>query len=148
MIKYRRNNRGGTSSVEFGPAVFILLIVVVIPCIDILQMGLAYGLAWYFDYMALRQAACAGPTNASTEVNNLQAQWQSMGVGNFCRAAISNIAIQTNQPPDVNGDGTGDYCWVQMQVTCSPIFPLPWAGGAPVTFSFNGSRPMEEQDLK
>jgi hypothetical protein len=148
MTKYRRNNRGGTSTVEFGPALFILLIVVVIPCIDIVQMGLAYGLAWYFDYMALRQAACAGPTNAASEVTNLQAQWQAMGVGNFCRAAISGIAIQTNQLPDVNGDGTGDYCWVQMTVTCSPIFPLPWSGGAPVVLSFNSSRPMEEQDLK
>jgi len=148
MIKYRRNNRGGTNTAEFGPAILILLIVVFIPCIDILQLGLAYGLAWYFDYMALRQAACAGPANASSEVTNLQATWQSMGVGNFCRAAISNIAIQTNVLPDVNGDGTGDYCWVQMTVTCQPIFPMPFSGNGPVKFSFNSSRPMEEQDLK
>jgi len=148
MIKYRRNNRGGTNTVEFGPAVFVLIVLVMVPCIDMVQIGLAYGLGWYFEHMALREAACAGPARSATEVANIQAQWQSMGVGNFLHSTVSNIQILTNQLPDENGDNVGDYCWVQMDINVTPVWQVPFCPAGPVLFHFNATQPMEEQDLK
>jgi len=133
--------------VELGPAMFIILIIVLIPCIDFMQIGLAYACGWYANHLATREAACAGPANAVTAANNATAVWASSGLGAFVHAPPPVNTVNANFPPDIDGDGINDYVQVQTQVTIEPMFKLPFVASQPITFQYTGVRPLEEKGL-
>jgi hypothetical protein len=146
-MKLYRNSRGGTSTVELGPALFILLIVILIPCIDMMQIGLAYAFGWYANHIATREAACAGPNPAATNAaNGATAAWAATGLGAFvhCPPPVNNVVTDTVS--------TASSTTVPM-VTCvttvqvRPMFMLPFVASQYVTFQYTGIRPLEEKGL-
>ena len=60
-----RNSKGGTSIVELGPALFVLVIVVMIPVCDLLAMLCSYTAGWLLNEMCARECACKNPTLAT-----------------------------------------------------------------------------------
>jgi len=157
-MKFYRKARGGTNTVEFGPAVFVLLCVILLPCIDFMQIGLAYACGWYANHLAVREAACTGPTYPGPTNTAAQAaadfvvqQWANSGLGKFCRSPIPiNTVVDPNYPPDndVPPDGKNDFCLVTTQVTVTPMFQVPFMAANPITFQYTTVRPLEEKGLK
>jgi hypothetical protein len=61
--KSKRNCKGGTGIAELGPAIFILIIVILIPIMDMLYLMMSYGAGWLLNHQTTREAACKDPTD-------------------------------------------------------------------------------------
>lgn len=147
-MKFYRKARGGTNTVELGPAIFIILIMILIPCLDFMQIGLAYGCGWYANHLALREASCAGPTRAQAAADAATQAWAQSGLGQFVHAPNPVNTVVTNMGTDIDGDGVGDFCQVTTTVQVLPMFRLPFIASNPIVFSYQGVRPMEEKNLQ
>jgi hypothetical protein len=144
-MKFYRKKLGGTGTVELAPALFILLIVILIPCLMIIHMGLAYACGWYANHLATREAACAGYLNAQTAADNATLVWSQSGLGKFVHAPPpTNTLIDVPPTPDP----TTGYQEVTVTTTVKvlPLFQLPFVDSAPVTFQYSATRPFEERD--
>jgi hypothetical protein len=146
-MRVHRNSRGGTNTVELGPAMFIILIVILIPCIDFMQIGLAYACGWYANHMATREAACAGPATAQAAADNATLAWASSGLGAFVRAPAPVNVATPYVLPDIDLDGIGDYMRVDTTVRVEPMFRLPFVANQTIVFTYSGVRPMEEKGI-
>lgn len=149
-MKSMRNQKGGTSTVELGPAILILCVVVLIPCIDMVSIALQYACGWYCNHLAVREAACQGPLAAQTAANNATNAWKATGLGGFCKltSAPTSTVLGSGgwSGQDIDGDGHGDFCKVQTTISIQPLFPIPFFMNQPITFQFVDSRPYEEKD--
>jgi hypothetical protein len=146
-MRFYRNAKGGTNTVELGPSLFIILIIILIPAIDFMQIGLAYACGWYANFCAVRAAACAGPLNATTAANGAVAAWDATGLGKFLHAPVPVNSVNV-VPPDTDGDGKNDFVEVKTVVTMIPMFPIPWATGTQIVFQYDTIRPLEEKNLQ
>src|SRR5688572_17880202 len=75
MFRLRRRQKGSAIT-ETGPALFILLICIFFPMMNIIQLGAAYAISQlYHDYM-IREIACSNPADggpggpAQIKINN------------------------------------------------------------------------------
>lgn len=147
-MRFYRKPRGGTNTVELGPALFIILIVVLIPAIDLLHIGLAFACGWYANHLAVREASCAGPTNAQAAADNATAAWAATGLGKFVKAPPPQNTVNVPYPPDIDADGRNDFCQVTTRVQVTPMFQLPFVASGPVTFQYTAVRPLEEKGIR
>src|SRR5437868_1186771 len=54
----------GGAIAETGPALFLLIVLIVIPVMDLLYMGIAYGFAWFLHNTEIRELAVRVPDPA------------------------------------------------------------------------------------
>ncbi len=152
-MRLHRNKKGGTSTVELAPALFVLLIIVLIPCIDMLHIGLCYAFGWYANHLATREVACAGPTPPAPSTPQSVADtatqaWANSGLGQFVHAPPPVNVVNVSYPPDIDGDGMNDFCQVTTTVKVTPLFMLPFVASQPVNFTYVTTSPLEEKGLK
>jgi hypothetical protein len=146
-MKFYRSKRGGGFAVEFGPALFIILIMVLIPAIDFVQIGFLYCCGWYANHVATREAACAGPLNAQAAADAAAAVWTQFGIGVITHSPVPTNTVTCPTGQDIDGDGKPDFCRCTTVVKVTPIFPMPWLIGTQVTFQYSDLRPIEEKGL-
>jgi hypothetical protein len=162
-----RNSRGGTSTVELGPALFILIICVLIPAMDLLYLAMTYAAGWYLNHVEVREVACHDPTsaaNVSSALSIAYTAWQKSILCGFCNAQSTphteKVTFYVGNPPG----GTAypgvapatppvDFCNVVTTLQIKPLFVVPFIGGvpglsAPVTFVYADTRPQEERGIK
>ena len=157
-MRSRRNKKGGTNTVELAPALFILLVIVMIPAIDMLHIGVAYAFGWYANFLATREASCTGPDPGTNGTGNVAAQnaadkatatWAQTGLGRFIHAPPPvNNPVNPNYPPDVDNDGRNDFCLVTTRVQVIPMFNFPGLAAGPITFQYTTVRPLEEHNVR
>jgi hypothetical protein len=61
----KRSTKGGTNTVELAPALFILIIVILIPIMDMLFLIMSYTAGWYLNHLCTRECAVHDPTQAA-----------------------------------------------------------------------------------
>jgi hypothetical protein len=126
---------------------FIILIIVLIPSIDMLHMGLAYACGWYANHLAVREAACSGPTKWQAAADNATNAWLASPLGVFVRAtSVKNVPTPMGSvDPTTN---LNKEVQVQTTITLKPMFQVPFITGQTVTFTYTGIRPLEETGLQ
>jgi hypothetical protein len=160
LVGHMKNHRKrtGQAIAEFGPAVFIIIIVVLIPILDLLFLGVAYAAGWYENHLVVREVVCHDPTDGAainTATANSTTAWQNsglcLGLGGPTKCNVQNtvqfyivdsvsdeilggpvLAGSACQPHEVP-PGSGDFHWVgyanvQTQITVAPFLTLPWIG--------------------
>jgi len=158
-MKNRKKLRTCTGSAisEFGPALFLLLVIIFFPMLDLMAIGFQYGLGYYCNStvcreMSVRTAADISPGSPSSTVatqvfNNIN----STGITSFLGITSQNQLSSTatfipataptpGQPPQMV------LCTTTM--TVSPFISVPWFQpipglNAPMTFTFASSRQRE-----
>ncbi|HEY9774962.1 MAG TPA: hypothetical protein V6C81_14455 [Planktothrix sp.] len=146
-MKFYRSKRGGGFAVEFGPALFVILIMFLIPAINFVQMGLVYCCGWYANHVATREAACAGPTKAQAAADSAVQAWASTGLDSLIHAPVPTNTVVCPTGQDIDGDGKPDFCQCTTVVKATPFFPMPWLTASQVTFQYSDLRPIEEKGL-
>ncbi len=68
-MKYTNRKCKGSAIAEFGPALFIILIMFLFPIMDMLYLAAAYASGWYENHLCVHEVACHDPTDASTIYN-------------------------------------------------------------------------------
>ena len=174
-MRYPRRRTKGSALAEFGPALFIILIVIMYPMIDFLYMACGYCYGWYLNHLVVRNVATVDPTNAAavgTAVSQATNAWASvcmaeaiMGGAARCNPqnTVEFVLINTTTETITGTSGVPapapttttavGYANVSTQVTVSPLLPIPWVGPAPginqpITFAYRDQRPQEEKGYK
>jgi len=165
MISSARRKKGSAIA-EFGPALFVLLILLFFPMLNLISLALCYCDCLYLNALLLRQAAVenvlvlnssAQPpalqintdpvvtSKIQSDLNQIINQW-STGFGKF---AITSQAPTATTNIDLS-EGTTKVKYVHVKLTCQcrPLVPMPTFMGvpglsAPMTFQFNRSQIIE-----
>lgn len=155
--KMRIRRANGETIAEFGPALFILLICIFFPLIDILAMCVSYGLCVVLNTNQVKEAALLTGSSANSNSDivkqGIPDEWAN-GMGRFVKMAEpvnTQIAYRTGE---TGTDQTTDtIVGVRTTVKCSPFLPVPVPFvtcpglNAPMTFQITSERPMENPDF-
>ncbi|MCA9800896.1 MAG: hypothetical protein KC777_02865 [Cyanobacteria bacterium HKST-UBA02] len=140
----------GSAITETGPALFILFIMILFPLIDLMYMGLAYGIVYYLNFLEVRELAVREPADTAVVLQDLDNLFVQQGLGKFIGLAISDIQHPLPGQATRAGDPLLVTCTTQAQVDpfLSLPFIMPVAGiNSPVTFEVSSSRLQEENGL-
>jgi hypothetical protein len=151
---FSRRSFIGSSVSEMGPALFILLLVVLFPMLDLLYLGLGYAASWYLNHLEIRELAIRSPAQSSAALKEVDNLWANSGFGHLVGATVSSITHSgpaydpdTSVPPDPLG-----FVKITTTVTIEPFLKQAPVGlnsvpglGKAVTFSFSDRRPQEEK---
>lgn len=159
MIRHRRNKRGNIA--ELGPALFILIIVILVPLMALICVGLGYACGWYLNFMSVRAAATVPKSQAPGALTAMEAAWQGSGLPGFTGASVgSNVAAYFDTAPNIipahpatasspaepqRSIVADDLVVVTTVVTINPFVSIPFVSIGPMTFTYRGERPVEEK---
>lgn len=146
--RYRRKR--GAAIAETGPALFLLLIIIFFPMLDLLEMGAAYVFASiYHDYVtreiAIRTPEAGGNAAAKEKVN---AEFRGSGFFSFLKMQNNDMRVdEVKYLPDMSNPTQVE---VTTTVTVRPFIIIPFFAnvpgmGAPVDYKHTSQRPQEEK---
>jgi len=146
--KYLSRRLKGSAITETGPALFILFLVILFPLIDLLYMGLAFGLVWYLNHLEVRELAVRVPTETAQVLTDVDTLYTSTGFGRFIGLTTSRISHPLS--------GGATYGGTPLSVTCTTVatvnpflnipFVIPVSGlNQPATFRVTSTRLQEEE---
>lgn len=143
FFKYRRRNKGNQIT-ELGPALFILLIVVLFPLAALIYMGMGVGCGWFLNHMCTRAVAVVRSDEMPLALTKQEDAWKASGLAKFTGARIvSNTAARA----DINGKPGDDVVRVTTVVEIQPFVQIPFVPLGPYPFTFKGERPIEERGI-
>lgn len=160
---YHARRRRGTIA-EFAPALYILLIVLFFPMLDMLGILLSYADCQYLSFILTRQAGLenilsmnnATPptlqvsyaflTDPNGVFRNLITNWYN-GIGHYTTRSLGDITVTANVDL-TQGTTKLKYVTVVTTVVCNPLLPIPFpysipGFNAPETFTISGTSVIE-----
>ncbi|CAN5572483.1 hypothetical protein BH10CYA1_BH10CYA1_21590 [soil metagenome] len=156
-MKFYRNKKGGSGTVELAPALIVIFIVVLIPMLDLLYLGLAYAAGWYCNHLVVREVACRDPNGGSPNAAAAAATsaWAGTGLAKFIGAGTGQVTNTIKfLPPGTPSPGLPPAsCFVSTQVTVKPFLPIPFfmqveGLNKAVIFGYGAERPQEEKGIQ
>ncbi len=168
-MKFRHNalkeilrNKFGDSIAEFGPALFVILMFLFFPMLNMMSIGVSYGLGMVLNYNQVHEAALLPSADALSSSGpikkNIPEQWQA-GMGQFAKLSgnpITNVAYRDGTTGLGSGAGQSDttdkIVKVQTTITCNPFLPIPLpianipGVNGPMTFTLASEALMENPD--
>jgi hypothetical protein len=152
-----RNNYAATLA-EFGPALFILLILFFFPVLDLVSVCFAYGVVKVLNSNQVHEASLVPSEQAQdpngTVKKGIPDQWQQGGLGKFVNVAGRPTTEVSYRDGVGGGEGTttGKFVVVKTTVVCNPMVFVPFpilkvpALNSPVPLDVVSERPMEDPD--
>lgn len=148
---FSRSNRKskGSAITEFGPSLFLFLIIIFFPLLDMLGMAAVYGTCWYANFMCCRELAVrreGEKDNVVTEVNTAFGNSgfsKFVGIGDVNKD-IKHVVTYSTPTPGQQATVTCETTVVAKPFISVPV-PLITAPGlnAPMTFTIGSQRPRE-----
>lgn len=149
-------NKKGVSIAEFGPALIVLLIFFFFPLVDLLAVGLSFGICTVLNTNQLHEASLDRWQDAADPngivMKTIPTTW-SAGLGRFVRAAGAPKTIVGYRDGDKNSDDQIDkVVRVETTVRCNPFVPLPIPVAnvpglnGPYTVTITAEKTMENPD--
>ena len=157
--KNRIRAANGSAIAEFGPAMYILIMVFFFPFLDLIGTAAEYADCLYLNSVLVRQASLehllvmdtstspaqlrtdlSASTTASGSLNQIINQWMSGGLGQF--ASSGTPPVQTITVDLTEGTARCKYVHLVLDVECKPFLNVPFfmsvpGLNAPVTFEFH-----------
>lgn len=143
--------KSGSAISEFGPALFLFLIFMLFPVIDVIAMGFAYFSACTLNDLQLREAA----RQPKTQVLSIDGLVQEAIPQKWKASSISILLAPTtniNTLPTYKAGVGAVYLSLATTVSFRPLLPIPFLNGipglgAPLTLTITGNRPLEDPRL-
>ena len=153
----------GSAITEFGPSLFILLVVIFVPLLALFYIAVGYGFAYFLHNLEIREVATNPPnitagtqalTRADTDfVNNSCGIAQFLGInsGNYT-AKVTHPGFGASSyaaPPAGVGNITPGTVTLTTNVSIRPWLDVPFLAGlpgvgAPLNLSFTDTKPEDE----
>ena len=157
QISRVNRRRKGSALTEMGPAMYILLIFIFFPALDLLAMAVAYTSSMYLNVLQTKAAALTKNTDNQSPTGEVQKavvdQWLGYGVGQFVHTTEKpkTQVFYSDGQTDPSTKITDKIVRVQTTVTCLPFLTIPWftpvpGMSAPMTFTFNSTATVENPD--
>jgi len=141
--KYRarkmRTKNGASGIAEFGPGMWVLVLCIFFPLVDILSVCLAYCTVMVLNYNQVNQASLIKASDAASPNGEVKKGipdvWRS-GMGKFVNMSGSpqtDVAYRNGQKETGTGatDAEDVIVIVKTTVNCNPFLPIPFFVGIP-----------------
>ena len=153
----RARKSHGSALTEMGPALFILLMMIFFPMLDLMAMLASYCSSFYLNMQQTKEAAIVPSSDALSTSGQVQKgcvdAWLANGVGKFVKTTKypSTKVVYTSGTPDPNTQVVDKIVTVTTTVDCQPFltipFPIPVTGlNSPMTFTITSQAQMENPD--
>jgi len=151
-----RNCHAGTIA-EFGPALFILLILIFFPVLDLLSICFSYGVVKLLNQNQVHEASLIEAKQANDPAGIIKKgipdQWQQAGFGKFVNVA-GRVQTDVSYRDGLASEGkaTEKFVIVKTTVVCNPLvfvpFPIAKIPGlnTPVPMVATSECPMENPE--
>lgn len=149
MYTKRRKDSKGSAITEFGPALFVFLIMIFFPLMDVIGIGAVYCCGWYCNFMVTRELAVRRQSDAGAVATEVNTQFMNSGLANFVGIRTVADLVHTpvyNPANTVTGQPAEVVC--TSRVTAQPFLTIPFLPSipglsAPMTFTMTQARPRE-----
>jgi hypothetical protein len=155
-LKTKRGTRG-SSIAEFGPAMFVLLLLIFFPVLDLLSVCFNYGIVALLNYNQVHEASLLPSEKANDPSGPVKKEipdaWRHTGMAKFIKVVGNPETTISYRNGQSNGDSTSDKIVIlKTTVVCEPFvrIPIPIANvpglNASVRLSATSERQMENPD--
>lgn len=121
-MKKLRTSRGQAIT-ETGPALFVLLVMVFFPLLDLLAMGLQFCCGWYLNHEATHELSVSKFPDWNTALLQVKTKFDATGIPKFAHMT-NGQHVYTNVQPDPTGAVPAQVnC--QTSITCKPFLYIP-----------------------
>ncbi len=145
----RRNDgkrKKGSAITEFGPALFLFVVIIFFPLLDVIGISCVYCCGWYCNFLVTRELAVRKQADGlnGTVANEVNAQFIQTGIAKFIGISGANDLVHTANYPG----GNPPIVECTSNVTGQPFITIPFIPAvpglsAPVTFTMGSQRPRE-----
>jgi hypothetical protein len=138
--------RRGNAIAETGPALFMFLIIIFFPLLDVMGMALQYACGWYHNHLMLQELSVRHNDQGGTVHNEILAQFGSSGLSKF--SGVTGITDSIGyDPPSTNGQPEFVRC--TTTIDGKPFIALPFFGFTKTKFTIGGeaTREVKERPL-
>jgi hypothetical protein len=148
----------GSAMSEFGPALMVLLIFFFLPLLDVMCIGVSYGMCIVLNTNQANEAALLAASvsqqPSSTVKKGIPDEWLN-GMGKFVKIVgypNTQISYSAGQKETGADQITDQIVTVSTTVVCSPFLPIPLplvncpGLNGPMTFQITAQRQMENPD--
>jgi hypothetical protein len=155
---HKRRNCYAATLAEFGPALFILLLLFFFPVLDLVSICFAYGIVKVLNNNQVHEASLV-PAEQAQDPNGMvkkgiPTQWHDSGLGKFVNVAGRPVTEISYRDGISSGDAssTAKYVIVKTTVVCNPAVFVPFpivkvpALNTPVPLHVVSERPMENPE--
>lgn len=150
LVRRHRKTTGSSIS-EFGPVLFVVLLFICFPLLDLIALGLEYCCGSMLNHTQLREAAVTKATSARKDDGPIKKtcvdQWQANGIGKFTKI-VGNVTTKVNYLSTGIAGSKDAVVELVTTMTVSPFLTIPFLPlpgcGAPVTFTYRTQNLLED----
>lgn len=149
MSALKRRTKKGSAITEFGPSLFLFIIVIFFPLLDMLGMAAVYCTCWYANFMCTRELSVRKKDDMDDVIKEVNKAFNETGFARFI--GIDNIDQDMKHTVSYEPAEPGRQATVSCTtaVTAKPFIhvPIPFCTApglnADVTFNIGSQRPRE-----
>lgn len=168
-MKLNRKSQGSALA-EMGPALFLLLILIFFPMLNLIQIGAAYALANTYHQHIIREIAFRRPEQKNQAIAAVNREIDANGLYTFIKATTKTVdqvdfldkngaVITASLPaPEDTSSAANDLrnsivkVRVTTTMTIAPYFTIPFFQpipgiSAPVPFRVQSDKPQDEKGV-
>lgn len=137
--------RKGSAISETGPALFMFLIIIFFPLLDVMGLAAQFACCWYHNHLMMEELVVRKQTDAGQVHNEVEARFDHSGLAKFANVdSITDNVTYTNA-------AAGQPASVQCVSTLNgrPFIALPFLGFTQTRFtvSSQATREVVERNL-
>ena len=150
MSAFQRRSKKGSAITEFGPSLFLFIIVIFFPLLDMLGMAAVYCTCWYANFMCTRELSVRREGDRPEVVKEVNKAFDGTGFARFI--GIDNIDDDMKhevsyQDKGANGEQATVTCNTTVKAKPFINVPIPFVQApglnSDVTFTIGSQRPRE-----
>jgi hypothetical protein len=145
--------RKGSAITEFGPALFVFLIIIFFPLMDLLGMAAVYCCGWYCNFLVTREVAVRTQAQGQLAAQEVDDEFLKTGVAAFVGLKAGDHGSKIVHVLNYNTAAAGLPPQVECKtsITGVPFLTIPFIPAvpglsAPITFTMTQVRPREVQN--
>lgn len=115
--------RSGSAILEFGPSLWVLLILIIFPLSDLMAISMQYCCSWYLNHLVAQDLSTSEFSDWSNTVQQVRTRFDATGAQKFARM-VDVEHDYTNVPADA-GKGTPAFLIATTKVDCQPFLTVP-----------------------
>lgn len=150
MHSQQKRRKKGSAITEFGPALFLFIIIIFFPMLDFLGLCAAYCAGWYCNFMACRELSVRKKDEGlnGTVFTEVNGNLFTSGLVHFIGIKTEADLVHTASYPDPATTGQQPEVVCTTNIKATPFITIPFWGNvpglnAPMDFVIVSSRPRE-----
>lgn len=143
-MRRQRSSRGGAIA-ETGPALFMFLVIIFFPMLDLIGIGAQYACGWYHNHLMLQELPVRLKAQGPLVSGEVKGRFEKTGLHRF--AGITSITDTVTYVDAAAGIPAMVRCTTVIQG--KPFIALPFLGFTETRFQIGGeaTREVIERDL-